>query len=160
MRRRAHGFSLVELLVVIGILAILLAIVLPVLSRVRELGRRTACARNLQQAYASLQLYANANHGKLPYHRMAMGEGYSFPYPLPGATGEAMAPRGSNRDFLYCPSGDLTAQNAFWDESGSDEGFRTTGYAWLIRRPATSPPPLDLPKRYVGSLAGAGCGDA
>ncbi|HEV2293289.1 MAG TPA: prepilin-type N-terminal cleavage/methylation domain-containing protein [Tepidisphaeraceae bacterium] len=150
--RRARAFSLVEVLVVIGIIAILLAILLPVLSKVREMGRRTVCARNLQQSYSALQVYANANHSKLPQHPLAMGGDASFPYHLPRSTAEVLAPRGTRRDFLYCPSGDLTPTNALWDELGPDSRFCTTAYAWLIRRPPTAPPPLSPPKRYVASM--------
>lgn len=81
--RRATGFSLVELLVVIAIIAILTAILLPVVARVREQARRTVCARNLQQAGAALQIYANAHHGKLPQHAIDGHTGNSFANQLP-----------------------------------------------------------------------------
>jgi prepilin-type N-terminal cleavage/methylation domain-containing protein len=48
-RRRATGFSLVEVLVVIGIIAILLALLMPKLSRVHESERSVQCAAQLRQ---------------------------------------------------------------------------------------------------------------
>jgi prepilin-type N-terminal cleavage/methylation domain-containing protein/prepilin-type processing-associated H-X9-DG protein len=60
------GFSLVELLVVIGIIAILLAILLPVLSSARHASRRTACLAALGQWSATFQVYLNDNHGRQP----------------------------------------------------------------------------------------------
>jgi len=153
MRRSLRGFSLVELLVVIGIVAILMAILLPVLSRVRELSRRTVCARNLQQAYSAIQIYANANHGKLPQHAYDFHSGLTFPYHLPSHTALAIVPQGAKRDFLYCPSGDLTAENAVWDDFGPESRTCVTGYVWMIRRVSNNPPPLSAPKRYVTSLA-------
>ena len=62
-RRTRAGLTLVELLVVLGIVAILLAIALPTLARVRQSARTTACAANLRQIDAALQGYASDNNG-------------------------------------------------------------------------------------------------
>ena len=56
-RRRA--FTLVELLVVIGVIAVLIALLLPVLSRARALAQRTACLAALRQLGAAAQTYLN-----------------------------------------------------------------------------------------------------
>lgn len=60
--RRRFGFSLVELLVVIGIIALLMAILLPVLTRVRRMARATVCLTHLQQLDAAYHTYLSANH--------------------------------------------------------------------------------------------------
>lgn len=57
MVRQRAGFTLVELLTVIAIMAILAAILLPVLGRVREQTRRTECMANLHQIATALKLY-------------------------------------------------------------------------------------------------------
>jgi len=56
------GFTLIELLVVIAIIAVLAALLLPVLATARERGKRTKCISNLRQFGISHTLYANDNH--------------------------------------------------------------------------------------------------
>jgi prepilin-type N-terminal cleavage/methylation domain-containing protein/prepilin-type processing-associated H-X9-DG protein len=64
--RGSPGFTLVELLVVIGIIAVLIAILVPALSKAREQSRITACKSNLRGIGQGLFLYANTFRDKLP----------------------------------------------------------------------------------------------
>jgi prepilin-type N-terminal cleavage/methylation domain-containing protein len=60
------GFSLVELLTVIGIIAILIGMLMPTLTRARESAKLVQCQANLRTIYTAAQIHANDHHGYLP----------------------------------------------------------------------------------------------
>lgn len=111
MRGRCKAFTLVEILVVIGILAILIGILVPTVSRARENSRTTACLSNLHQLTTAAYNYA-ADHNNyiIPVGNSQKG-GSSYwwcnimvddkyiPAPLDPGTGP------QTRGVFYCPSG-------------------------------------------------------
>ena len=66
IRTMRRAFTLVELLVVIGIIALLIAILVPALGTARESARRTQCLSNVRQVYLSFYFYSQANHDRVP----------------------------------------------------------------------------------------------
>lgn len=64
---RRCGFSLIELLVVIAVLSLLMGILLPAFSKVRQQARRAACTSNLRQVGVAVHLYAEAYNDTIPF---------------------------------------------------------------------------------------------
>src|SRR2546423_8636395 len=98
-RVSACGFTLVELLVVIGIIAVLISVLLPTLSKAREAAKRTQCLSNLRQIGIFMNMYATGFRGVVPLGYSGTGaagqevaEGNN--YYLSRATNSAAAPNG------------------------------------------------------------------
>ncbi len=125
--KRHRGFTLVELLVVIGIIALLISILLPALNRAREAAMTVRCLANLRQIGQGLHLYSSSN-------RMAMPPGYIMINP----DGSVLKP--SDAGYAY----PTYATSAMWCDHpfvGSaiphparqwpDEINGTQGYTWI-----------------------------
>lgn len=72
------GFTLIDLLVSIAIISVLIGILLPSLSMVREATEKVVCASNLRQSGLGLHMYATDNADALPPSSFAMGSGSTW----------------------------------------------------------------------------------
>lgn len=81
--RRRHAFTLVELLVVIGIIALLISILLPSLNQARRSAKSLVCAANARSIVQGMTLYANEYDGAIPGSAWTSGR-HLFPDKTPG----------------------------------------------------------------------------
>ena len=101
---RLSGFTLVELLVVIGIIAVLIAILLPALHAAKERANRIKCASNLRQVGQALAIYYGDNRNKFPRVR------YQPTQPNgPGFSTSLFEGASKRNPFTEVPPNDVTA---------------------------------------------------
>ena len=128
MRRTTRpGFTLVELLVVIGIIALLVSILMPALHNAREQARKTQCAAGLHNIGIAFNVYANENKRRLPVHA---GPGNNWLWDITQDTRDQIIKSGAVRNSFYCASGDLQNNDTLWNFGG----WCVTGYFFLTQR--------------------------
>src|SRR5688572_914495 len=125
-RRAARAFTLVELLVVIGIIALLVSILLPSLNQAREKARRIQCANNVRTFGQAVNLYANQYKGRVPMHH----GGANWLWDISYDTRDWFTDVGKiPREMFYCPSyTHLTDGMWTFSAPGSPDNFMIAGY--------------------------------
>lgn len=128
VKKRFKGFTLIELLVVIAIIALLISILLPSLSRARELSKRLVCAANVKGIGTTGKIYANENQEKWmtpPFKRGAIDNG-GIDYVNDSPSAVDPGDVGEQRQFI-------TTSETQTVTTGSEEMSVTRAYWMLVR---------------------------
>ncbi len=129
-RDRCRGFTLVELLVVIGIIAALIAMLMPALRTARRAAMSVNCGSNLRQCYLGFQLYAHDNGGAIPIYRSNGGAIQMWTYFLMLGYSSTDQPTGKyyvkNKASL-CPESPNYATLLGWSDTDLNLGVRSYG---------------------------------
>ncbi len=104
-QRKQHGFTLIELLVVIAIIAILAAVLYPVISNASRCGKQASCAANLRQLHAALVAYTDDNDGFYPpAEPSGMPDGTTYWWENKQFLNLLAGPQKKAKSVLVCPA--------------------------------------------------------
>jgi prepilin-type N-terminal cleavage/methylation domain-containing protein/prepilin-type processing-associated H-X9-DG protein len=137
--RRNRGFTLVEVLVVVGIIAVLVSLLLPSVARAHESARRASCASRIRQLLSATAIYSAEWRGVLPHH-VHSGSRYEvcisepvrpeWPGSIPALYDHKYLPDAS---MFRCPG--LEGNGDWWDSSPEEAmsrgflGYQFFGYS-------------------------------
>ena len=123
------GFTLVELLTVMIILALLVSLLLPAIFAVRDAARRAACQQNMKQLATALMTYAADNDSKFPPRLFTAGE--EDPLKITQAWKDWFNRKGLPPELLFCPAKHRDAAT-YSRERWAEQGLMITDYEILV----------------------------
>lgn len=126
---RRGGFTLIEVLTVIGLIALLVALLMPVAAKVKSAARNAGCSANLKQMSVAWSMYVMENGGRLPdymFQSRARGKNTAWYGYWPGI----LAKNGVVDELLRCPAARDEAPSA------ASAGFGNVSHAWSGRHSA------------------------
>ncbi len=157
----AHGFSLVELLVVVSIIALLVSILLPAIGAARRQADAVACRSNLRQLGLALVMYANDNAGwVIPSYTMTTYAGGGAD-PLEGwasilhRDGYVKGQRSNEGSVFICPSM-LDIEGMELGQTGNDPGRPKGWMDWPAARLGVQNLPVTIPSRGFNDILRVG----
>jgi len=168
MRKRT-AFTLVELLVVIGIIAVLISILMPALQKARRQARQLLCASNLRQIATGLIMYAGDNGGFLPFDfnkngaNNDDGTGGSWEFIARSYVGLSNITDPKNNDALkitagtnfgpmQCPEMDMSSSYSAVQQGWKDTTYAMVYYRWY--NVATGANGSEMPNLFVTGTPG------
>jgi prepilin-type N-terminal cleavage/methylation domain-containing protein len=158
VREYSSAFTLIELLAVLGVIALLAALLLPATNGVKERSRETSCLNNLRQIGIALRLYHDENGNRFPLRISMAGsigtppkgpesaaDWWDFTHAMGGRDGAgSKTPPGSRRpltqyvkspETFRCPSdrGDVRIRPTYWSQFGCSYTYNAMGHGRLSK---------------------------
>jgi type II secretory pathway pseudopilin PulG len=132
-----QGFTLLDLLVVLGVIAVLLVIQLPVLAGSKSQSKLGICASHVRQLALACQIYANDNGDRLP----VLTGGASWPFDLPAPAADQLLRSGTEKQTFYYPG---TAPRFTDKVNWSGPGMGANSTLWNFAVTANPPAATDF----------------
>ena len=124
LQRRTDAFTILELLVVIGIIMLLAALLFPVFASARRSARMTTCTSNLHQIDLALRMYLEDYNGALPLTSMIDTRMVAWDDPIKSYT--------KNADIYHCPEGRRELLTDYAMRSANLPEARLNNRTWLF----------------------------